>query len=65
MPIAMQCPFFKREDRLKLNCGGGILKFPDARARNDYIKNYCAHHLNWSKCTIAQNLMRAYDRRAE
>ena len=63
MPIVMQCPFFKKNDSLKLHCEGGIISFPDKEARRDYVVNYCANELYWHKCTICRNLENYYERK--
>lgn len=56
MPMAMQCPFFKREDNLTLRCEGAKLKFPDKDARLEIVLGYCANSYNWRKCPIAHCL---------
>ncbi len=65
MAIVMQCPFFKKSDKLNLHCEGGVLKFPDGKARTEYVVNYCANSIHWSKCSICHNLENYYDRKEE
>lgn len=63
MPIVMQCPFFKREGSLKLYCEGGTVRFPDSKARRDYVVEFCANSIHWKKCTICRCLEDYYERR--
>lgn len=65
MPIVIQCPFYKRDSYLKLYCEGCSMKFPDMEARTQYIREFCANHLNWSKCTVARSMQNYYDRKEE
>ena len=65
MPIKMECPFYKDERKLKLSCEGGMLKFPDNTARNDFVLSYCANNYNWRKCGIAHCLENYYFRKEE
>ena len=60
MPMAMECPFFKREEKLKLSCEGAKLKFPDKDARSEFVLGYCANSYNWRKCPIAHCLENYY-----
>ena len=41
MPMAMQCPFFKRDNNLILYCEGAKLMFPDTDARSEFVLGYC------------------------
>ena len=65
MPMMMQCPFYKKEKSPKLYCEGCILKFPDTLSRAEYIRNFCANNINWTKCSVAHNLQIYYDRKDE
>ena len=65
MPMIIQCPFYKRESCLKLYCESASLKFPDAPARNEYVRDYCANNINWKKCSIAHALENYYYRKEE
>ena len=62
MPIVMKCPFFKKDEEIKLSCEGGIIKFPDKTARREYLRNYCAEIHGWHNCTLATSLEQFYDR---
>lgn len=63
MPLIMQCPFFKKNEQLRLQCEGGMVKFPDKEARTEYLTDYCANSINWNKCTICRNLENYYERK--
>lgn len=65
MSTTMQCPFFKKENCLKLYCEGGTLKFPDVIARSEHILGYCANDYNWRKCPIAHYLENYYFRKED
>lgn len=63
MPLIMQCPFFRKNESLKLHCEGAIVNFPDKEARKEYVTDYCANSINWHKCTICRNLENYYERK--
>ena len=63
MPMKMECPFFEKERKLKLTCEGGVLKFPDADARSEFLLGYCSHAHAWRKCPIAHCLENYYYRK--
>ena len=63
MPRAYCCPFFRWEEKLKTHCEGGMLSFPDAEAKAEYVKKYCADHPGWQGCTVAQNVNDFYERK--
>lgn len=65
MPLIMQCPFYRKNDSLKLLCEGGIIKFPDKEARKEYVTDYCANSINWHKCSICHSLENYYERRED
>ena len=65
MPVIMQCPFYKKEDALKLRCEGATIKFPDGDARSEYVLGYCANSYCWRKCPIAHCLENYYFRKEE
>lgn len=56
MPMKMECPFFKRNNKHTFYCEGATLKFPDADARSEFVLGYCANSFNWRKCPIAHCL---------
>lgn len=62
MPIVMQCPFFKRSEKQKLGCEGGVLSFYDKKSKEEYVTDFCANPINWRKCTICHNLEKYYER---
>ncbi|MBQ3022738.1 MAG: hypothetical protein IJD91_05410 [Clostridia bacterium] len=65
MPMVMECPFYKRDNYLKLSCEGASLKFPDKDARSEFLLGYCANSYNWRKCPIAHCLENYYFRKDE
>lgn len=65
MPMAMQCPFFKRDCYLKLYCEAGTVKFPDWQGRGEYVESFCANARNWKNCTLAPMLEKYYERKED
>ena len=63
MVLAMQCPFYKKTEGLNLNCEGGVIKFPDTKAKFDYTVEFCGNSIQWKKCTICKNLESYYERK--
>lgn len=55
-----ECPFYIADTRDLLKCEAGILVFADDKERRDVVYQRCA--LDWQRCTLAQQLMRTYDR---
>ena len=62
MPMMWCCPFFKWEEKLTVHCEGAKLRFGTDSARLDYARRYCANAKCWKDCTLAQNLIRDYER---
>lgn len=60
-----ECPFWRWEKRLCVNCEGGRIEFVDEQAREDYIGRYCASVEGWEACSIAQHLERVYERKTD
>jgi hypothetical protein len=59
---AYQCPFFSwEEDHCKLHCEGAVLKFTAPVAMDNYIDAFCADNPGWKNCTVAKNIMNAYE----
>lgn len=56
------CPFFKWDEPLRFHCEGGRQVFPDRQAARDYAGRYCAHMPGWKDCSVADSLLRYYDR---
>jgi len=65
MPMIIQCPFFKRNEYLRLSCECAAIKFPDREARKEYLECYCANPVNWKKCSMAHCMENYYDRKEE
>ena len=63
MPKTWSCPFWRREEPLRVYCEAGRIEFADAAARLDYIDRHCAAVPGWEDCSLAQNLCRHYERR--
>ena len=59
------CPFFRWDERTRVHCEGGKISFPDPEAALIYIAGHCAEVQGWKECSIAQNLMRYYEREDE
>lgn len=65
MPKTWCCPFFRWEDRLRVNCEGGRVCFHDGEERRLYINRFCACVPGWEGCSIAQGLQQYYERLEE
>lgn len=63
--MIIQCPFFTRQEYLRLSCECAALKFPDREARSEYLQNFCANPINWKKCTLAHCMENYYERKDE
>lgn len=57
-----KCPFFTWDEREKIHCEGGVLKFEDKESLDEYAESFCACD-NWGKCSIAQNRLNWYEKR--
>ena len=55
------CPFFSKDLRRSVTCEAGRLIFGDTEHIQSYTHAYCAND-NWERCTLAQQLLRHYDR---
>ena len=56
------CPYFGWDEKLCIHCDAGRLKFPDRKAITGYAERYCGDVNGWTKCTVAQELNRYYER---
>lgn len=54
-----KCPFYSRDYRDHLNCEGAQLRL-EKKSLDEYTRQYCADA--WRACTVAQELMRSYER---
>lgn len=61
MPMALDCPFFRSERKLCLNCEMAQLRFHSRRQRAEYVRRYCANAKGWQDCTVAAQLCREYE----
>lgn len=55
------CPFYGSSKKLCINCEGGRLQFGTWRDCSEYADKYCASY-GWRNCTVAQQLLRKYER---
>lgn len=55
------CPFYGSSKKLSMNCEGGRLHFSSWADCSEYADRYCASY-NWRNCTVAQQLLRKYER---
>lgn len=56
------CPFFKWDEKCKVHCEGGCVKFRDRREAGDYQDRYCASVTGWKECTMAKSAVEYYER---
>jgi len=61
VPKVYDCPFWRWEERMRVHCEGGNVRFSDAAMRADYIGRYCANNPGWKACSIAAGLLRHYE----
>ncbi len=62
MPLTWCCPFFTWEEKNCVHCEGAKLRFGTAEGRLDYARRFCANASGWKDCTLAQNLVREFER---
>ena len=58
---AWACPFFVWDDKQKIHCEGGTVKFRDPQELGDYADQFCANVDGWDRCSVAACLMRRYE----
>ena len=63
--ITWTCPFFTWDEKTTIHCEGGKIRFPDAQAKREYAKAYCARDGTWQECSVAAALMHYYDRKED
>lgn len=56
------CPFFSWDEKCKVHCEGGCIKFRDRREAGDYQDRYCASVTGWKDCTMAKSAVEYYER---
>lgn len=59
------CPFYTWDEKQKIHCEGGCMKFPDQATLRRYADRYCASTTGWRDCTVAAGLLEYYDRKGE
>ncbi len=62
MPRVYICPYWNWEEKLSVHCEGGLICFPDARMKREFVCRYCAHLPGWERCTIAGAWGEYYER---
>lgn len=55
------CPFYGSSKKLCINCEGGRLHFASWLDAKEYAEKYCGGY-GWQNCTVAQQLLRQYER---
>lgn len=66
MPLAMLCPFYKKEKNATatrpacLQCEGITMRYRDRQMRRDWVYKKCAG--DYESCQIYQLLSESYDR---
>lgn len=56
------CPFFKWDEKLRVHCEGGVIRFRDRREAGEYQDCYCASLNGWKGCSVASSVARYYER---
>lgn len=60
---AFVCPYYQQTRKDRVYCeGGSRVSFPDQRAMDDYVGQYCANLPHWDRCTLARARSRYYER---
>lgn len=55
------CPYFSKDDRLKISCEAGNVRFPTRQSITRYADEYCCNLPGWEKCSMAAMLNRHYE----
>lgn len=60
--VIVVCPYFGSEHpaRLILNCEAGRVRFPDRKARVDYIRAHCGDLDGYKRCSLCCMMDAAY-----
>lgn len=59
------CPYYRFDDRLKVKCDAGTIKFPDRYAIVKFADDYCGNLPGWEKCPLAMCMNDYFDRMEE
>lgn len=59
------CPFFTWDEKFKVHCEGGCVKFRDRKEAGEYQDRYCASVTGWKDCTVAKSVENYYERTEE
>lgn len=58
------CPYYMRDrGRGHIYCEGAVFRFPDIKARREYVYAYCAHPTGYGRCPLKQVMDHFYERR--
>lgn len=57
------CPFFTWDEKLKVHCEGGLVKFPDRKTLTGYADRHCSSENGWKNCSVARAMLEYYERK--
>lgn len=63
MSIRAECPYFLYDKAGAIRCECGKFTFPDLKARQEIVYNYCAHPTDFRKCPFHIALEHYYERK--
>ena len=59
--LQWQCPFFKWDEKQRIGCEGGILRFPSKGTCRAFAGKHCASADGWKHCTLANSMNEFYE----
>jgi len=62
MAMRYVCPYWDWEKKLNMHCQMAVMKFPDQKTREVYIRKYCTCVEGWENCSIAKTLNERYEK---
>lgn len=62
MPMAFQCPFWRRAQGGVSVCEGCTVTFVAKEEKAEFFWRYCGDAEGWRDCTIAKMLTQSYER---
>ena len=58
------CPYYQRDrGHGHIYCEGTVFRFPDIRARREFVYAYCAHPAGFGQCPLKQVMDHYYERK--
>lgn len=60
MSAYVMCPFYETEDKSKLFCEGGVIKFPSLNDRTTWLKMHCCTW-DFKICKFYNEIMKKYE----